>query len=527
MNQLSQSELQSLYDNNTLLQLKEIYGFDLKKIRRILKEKQIRIRTQRENVLFTIHKDMNIVKEIINLTKKESLIDLHYNKNKTIQDIAKLSMMDDENIRQLFKKYKIQNKCLKRNNSIDRAYVYVLLNPIKKGDYNYMNFHFDYEPFYVGIGIDDRIKYHYNTNLNDHNKEKNEFINMLNSLGYEPMYEKILQDIPRVTASGWEKILINRIGRLCDKTGSLYNKTKGGESIGNSCLPIHQYELIEDYKLKYVQTFQTISDAQAKNDIGKIYGNKSDYMINGFVFIRDQNYYEYFDSNNTLEDKERSIEIYNNQKKHKNDKIIIYDKSGCYVEILSRFKDLNEKYDLAIFVYKNSKNSLHKSKSHFYIFLSELEDKENYQNNLFSYHGFLYNPNKINENNKKLILRVDPNSGEILETIKGITEAKKLYSGISNCLKNKFSLSNGFIFIYENEKSKLIEYLENYRKKLLLNKNRKNSKSVYIVENGNKIEFSSVKELSLHLNCPVASLLFAIKIKNGYYKKLDVKIFMD
>ena len=54
------------------------------------------------------------------------------------------------------------------------------------------------------------------------------------------------------------------------------------------------YELIEDYKLKYVQTFQTISDAQIKNDIGKIYGNKPDYMINGFVFIRDQNYYEYF-----------------------------------------------------------------------------------------------------------------------------------------------------------------------------------------------------------------------------------------
>jgi hypothetical protein len=31
-------------------------------------------------------------------------------------------------------------------------YVYIILNPLKSGDFNYEEYHFDYEPFYVGNG---------------------------------------------------------------------------------------------------------------------------------------------------------------------------------------------------------------------------------------------------------------------------------------------------------------------------------------------------------------------------------------
>jgi hypothetical protein len=36
-------------------------------------------------------------------------------------------------------------------------YVYALLDPRKPGSYIYDSYHFEFEPFYVGMGINDRI----------------------------------------------------------------------------------------------------------------------------------------------------------------------------------------------------------------------------------------------------------------------------------------------------------------------------------------------------------------------------------
>ena len=44
-------------------------------------------------------------------------------------------------------------------------YVYLYLDPRKKGSYSYEDFHFEYEPFYVGKGVKDRYLSHLRIHL--------------------------------------------------------------------------------------------------------------------------------------------------------------------------------------------------------------------------------------------------------------------------------------------------------------------------------------------------------------------------
>jgi hypothetical protein len=40
------------------------------------------------------------------------------------------------------------------------CYVYVYLDSRKKGSYSFGNFHFEYEPFYIGKGVNERYLTH-------------------------------------------------------------------------------------------------------------------------------------------------------------------------------------------------------------------------------------------------------------------------------------------------------------------------------------------------------------------------------
>lgn len=118
-------------------------------------------------------------------------------------------------------------------------YVYIYLNPLKPGIFNYGRFEFNYEPFYIGKGFNNRI----NTHLKEAkhviendieptgNRHKlNTIIKIVNS-GFEPIRIKLYDNISDFSACRCECYLINLIGRHDLKKGPLTNMTAGGDGV--------------------------------------------------------------------------------------------------------------------------------------------------------------------------------------------------------------------------------------------------------------------------------------------------------
>jgi hypothetical protein len=107
---------------------------------------------------------------------------------------------------------------------MDNYYIYIYLDPRKYGYYKYGEYKFDYEPFYVGKGKNDRCKIYYNRNKYFKNK-----INKIIRCGLKPIIFKLYENLNENKSFEFEKKLIKEIGRIDLKTGSLINMTDGGE----------------------------------------------------------------------------------------------------------------------------------------------------------------------------------------------------------------------------------------------------------------------------------------------------------
>ncbi|MCK5019934.1 MAG: GIY-YIG nuclease family protein [Candidatus Peribacteraceae bacterium] len=120
-----------------------------------------------------------------------------------------------------------------------RYYVYVYLDPRKKGLFNYGKYKFKYEPFYIGKS-GNRGKY--GPREYDHLVEAkrgikrdniykfNKIRKILNS-GFSPIIYKLYENLNNKDASDLEIDLIYSIGRYNEKTGPLTNITSGGEGV--------------------------------------------------------------------------------------------------------------------------------------------------------------------------------------------------------------------------------------------------------------------------------------------------------
>jgi len=112
-------------------------------------------------------------------------------------------------------------------------YVYVYLNPLKSGNFNYGDISFDYEPFYVGKGHGDRLNHHLKKvkNKNKINQcEKFRLIESILSTGESPIIIKIFDNLGEMDSLRLEKEIIQRIGRVNLESGPLTNLNDGGQT---------------------------------------------------------------------------------------------------------------------------------------------------------------------------------------------------------------------------------------------------------------------------------------------------------
>lgn len=141
------------------------------------------------------------------------------------------------------------------NNSQKQYYVYGYYNIDKKIDKNINGFFFEYEPFYIGKGKENRM-----SDFNHRDQNLIEHINLLKKTN-KLKIEKIITDLSEIDACSYEQIFINNFGRIIDGTGILYNKSKGNTT--------HKKEINElnyNLNLKYNLINKTIDLLNKEKD---------------------------------------------------------------------------------------------------------------------------------------------------------------------------------------------------------------------------------------------------------------------
>jgi hypothetical protein len=113
---------------------------------------------------------------------------------------------------------------------MNRFYVYALLDTSKPGIYMYGDLIFDYEPFYIGKGTDNRD---YHSAFDRHNSFKKNKIQSLKKKNIKIFSIKISENLNEKDSFDLEISLIKKIGRRDLKLGPLTNLTDGGDGRTN------------------------------------------------------------------------------------------------------------------------------------------------------------------------------------------------------------------------------------------------------------------------------------------------------
>jgi hypothetical protein len=123
---------------------------------------------------------------------------------------------------------------------MNNYYIYVYLDSRKSGKFIYHDIEFDFEPFYVGKGINDRI----NKSMFDSlNKLKSNKVNKILSEGFEIISVKIFENLSEIEAFDLEISIINKIGKFISGKGPLTNISDGGSG-GDNISNHPNYEVI-------------------------------------------------------------------------------------------------------------------------------------------------------------------------------------------------------------------------------------------------------------------------------------------
>lgn len=117
---------------------------------------------------------------------------------------------------------------------MNKYYVYIYLDPRKPGNYQYGEYSFDYEPFYVGKGYYKRMLSHLNRAKNKNVRKITPTISKIRKLlklNLVPIIKIVTENLIEQESFNLEISLIKLIGRKEFTTGPLLNLTNGGDGV--------------------------------------------------------------------------------------------------------------------------------------------------------------------------------------------------------------------------------------------------------------------------------------------------------
>lgn len=167
-------------------------------------------------------------------------------------------------------------------------YVYVYLDPRKKCNINFKNINFEYEPFYIGRGKGYRKQQHLQPKKLMNNTIKSNKILKIRKLNLEPIIITLEENISYKKSIGLEMELIEKFGRIDNKTGILTNMTDGGEGFKNVIFTEETKKKMS-IKAKGTKTY-------SNNGMSKIVGK---YNLNGDFIQKYNSLREASEKNNT------------------------------------------------------------------------------------------------------------------------------------------------------------------------------------------------------------------------------------
>lgn len=233
-------------------------------------------------------------------------------------------------------------------------YIYVYLDPRKPGKFEYNEYCFLYEPFYIGKGSNDRMYNHLKKSELRKNSFKSNKINNIFLSGYEPFIIKIIDNlIEESLAYELEEKVISTIGRIIDDKGPLVNLTEGGK--GGLSGYNYSVEQLEQKSITAKRVQSCIKYRELRVEIGKniykndetkkihrentIKGLTKDSIKKGKIWLLD-------------DDKKRNMihNVKDTMSKNKDVRSIIQKESWSNLELLERhsniMKEINNRPDV-------------------------------------------------------------------------------------------------------------------------------------------------------------------------------------
>ena len=164
-----------------------------------------------------------------------------------------------------------------------KYYIYIYLNPLKPGKFNYQDLNFDFEPIYVGKGTGKRIHYHLTSCQNKNNKAgyRRLFYQKLRKIiksGFSPIIITLKENLSEKEAFVLEAELISKIGRRIMKEGPLCNNSKGGEGASGAIAPRYSV-CVYNSSGELISTESSVKSCSVKYDIPELTIYKHIYKI--------------------------------------------------------------------------------------------------------------------------------------------------------------------------------------------------------------------------------------------------------